>query len=91
MNYIYRANSVQAIQWNGLNIYEVAGFLYGNLTSNPRFVPRLPDVQQGKLVVESPWGEFYEIPQGDWIIKDIAGEHYPMRNTTFQHSMKPAP
>lgn len=70
---------IEAIQWNGNNIYEVVGFCKGaqewkpNLQDDERMGPLYINTLEGKVKTNI----------GDYIIQGVKGEFYPISEKKF--------
>lgn len=70
---------IEAIQWNGSNMYEVIEFTDGS--DNFGFV-------DDKVSIETLEGVM-TASLGDWIIKGVHGEFYPCKPDIFEKTYEP--
>ncbi len=63
---------IEAIQWTGVNINELSGFM----KEYPRIIDR-------KIRIKTLEGSIYA-KETDWIIKGVEGEFYPCDNNIFE-------
>jgi hypothetical protein len=68
---------IEALQWKGSNLYEVARFIYGydnNL---------VPECNAHYELFISTLEGLQAAPIGDWIIRGVKGECYPCKPDIF--------
>ncbi len=70
---------IEAVQWLGTNGDEVCTFTEGNYRW-----------ERLSLIIRTLEGEHLASP-GDWIIKGVKGEFYPVKNEIFLLTYEPAP
>lgn len=81
----YRRRPIEAIQWTGDNFEECYAFatppgeLFGCLSQTGQ-----------EIVVETLEGRM-RVSIGDWIIRGIAGELYPIKDEIFEATYEPLP
>ena len=64
---------IEAFQWNGNNTTELLHWINPDLP---------PDAEATELTIKTLEGEM-RADKGDWIIKGIKGEFYPVKNEIF--------
>jgi hypothetical protein len=77
--YRKRPVEVEAVQWTGANTDEVRAFL------GTDFLGHMEDAGSGRLsrvTVATREGSLVAKP-GDWLIRGIQGEHYPVADDIF--------
>lgn len=72
MKYRKKPIVIEAIKYNGKNAQEIANFMGC----------QYPATKDEKLVIRTLEGNPYA-DIGDWIIKDVKGEFYPIKNDIF--------
>lgn len=85
MNYRKKPVVIQAVQFTGSNFTECAAFLgWGDdVLCNP-------DLHETDApVIQTLEGVMVASP-GDWIIRGVAGEHYPCKDAIFRATYEPA-
>ncbi len=78
---------IEAILWDGSNINEILAWAYGiaGLARAPAG-PNTPE--RDRLRVETLEGTMYA-ERGDWIIRGVKGELYPIKNEIFLETYEP--
>jgi hypothetical protein len=71
--YIKNPIPIEAVQWNGENIKEIADFI-GEYTG---------EIRGGSLYIKTIEGDMFA-PIGSYIIKGVNGEFYPCREDIFE-------
>ena len=72
MRYRKKPVEVDAIQWTGHNLLEVAQFMGGEAVFS----------EHSEVMIETLEGRMVASPY-DWIIRGIAGEYYPCKPEIF--------
>ena len=67
---------IEAIQWTGINTSEILGFCSVARIKHPDILCA------GSIVIPTLEGE-HRADVGDWIIKGVRGEFYPIKNDIF--------
>lgn len=73
---------IEAVQWTGKNTDELDGFCGGSV-SYKLMSPLIPTLKS----VHDDYGLMVGI--GDWIIKGVKGEFYPVKNDIFRETYEP--
>jgi hypothetical protein len=77
---------VEAIQWTGANLLDVADF-----TGTANFVVADPDTNgRGWMVYNKLERQWLNCPVGHWIIKGVKNEFYPCEPGVFDTTYEPA-
>lgn len=71
---------IEAIQWMGFNLAEIANFMNGNPYADAEGNPRMGG--GASMFIKTLEGEM-EAKPGDWIIKGVKGEFYPCKPDIF--------
>lgn len=71
---------IEAVQWTGSNVDEIARFMLP--------YPRFQCIEPDKLVIPTLEGD-HTANAGDWIIKGIANEFYPIKPDIFAATYEP--
>jgi hypothetical protein len=78
---------IEAIQWNGLNEIEIMDFVGRKLQVSrpPAHIEHDREIPHEAVTIEIPTLEgTMTANRMDWIIKGVAGEHYPCKNDIFE-------
>lgn len=85
---------VEAVRWNGTNVFEVYSFMHGAPTLDSAVARDRWDDFSGsyfrkdwhiKTLEDGPNGEAEHVASvGDWIIKGVQGEFYPCKPDIFE-------
>ena len=82
---------VEAVQWNGKNVYEIYTFVEGKTDNTSckmaedrwfEYVGMMTNEKWKFKTLESD-GETQKADVGDWIIKGVQGEFYPCKPDIF--------
>lgn len=74
---------VEAVQFTGENLQEIAEFVSGSVEQT-----RFYDIKLGALTIHTLEGDMRANP-GDYIIKGIKGEYYPCKPDIFEQTYEP--
>lgn len=83
MKFVKKPVVIDAVQWTGENIEEIGAFARSALCAGPDGLPWVGT--RGEVEVETLEGEM-RASRGDWIIKGIKGEFYPIKDEIFKDS-----
>ena len=68
---------IEAVQWTGENMGDILGFFGGAA------------LREGQdIIIGTLEGEMRAVP-GDWIIRGVKGEHYPIKDEIFRETYEP--
>lgn len=71
---------IEAVQWTGDNVEEMAEHLEGALLGNLGFI-----IEQAPFIISTLEGD-HKANVGDWIIRGIKGELYPCKPDIFEQT-----
>ncbi|QIG68225.1 hypothetical protein EVB56_034 [Rhizobium phage RHph_Y1_10] len=87
---------IEAVQWTGKNVLEVYTFMHGAPTINSNIASDKWDdftrMHEGKdwhvtTLEDGPNGEAKHVASvGDWIIRGVKGELYPIKDEIFRET-----
>ncbi len=78
---------IEAVQWTGHNHKELDSFVGNNLLWFWKYITPM-DTPADILEIKSLEGN-HQATIGDWIIKGIKGEFYPIKNDIFTQTYDP--
>lgn len=91
MKYKKKPVVIDAIQWNGLNLEQIKGFVGESLIYN--ILDTAWEVGKGAphvfMKIHTLEGNM-EVNKGDFIIKGVNGEYYPCKPDIFAKTYEPA-
>jgi len=76
MKYRKKPIIINAIQYDGNNLLEIITFVGKGLAE---------DLVDDILIILTPEG-YMKVSKDDWIIEDVTGEHYPIKNDIFKET-----
>jgi hypothetical protein len=84
---LYRKKPVviEAVQWDGKDYDTLAGFLGPEMYSRVGFSSRVPGETPASVHITTLAGVMIASP-GDWIIKGVKVEFYPVKDPIFQET-----
>lgn len=88
--YRKRPTAVYAIQWSGDNDADVIAFTGPAIFTALDPDDATADPGHTAQVFDTLHSTWVGVHTGDWIIRGIAGEHYPCRDTVFTQTYLPA-
>jgi len=88
MKYIKKHVTIEAIQWDGLNLHEIVEFVGSSLSYS--ICDTAWEVGKGRpYVVDMTIHTFegdHKVSVGDYVIKGVAGEFYPCKPDIFKQT-----
>lgn len=69
---------IEAVRWTGVNVDEIRKFTEGKADIEDRRYPQ----RYIKITIHTLEGD-HTVSEGDWVIKGVANEFYPIKNEIF--------
>lgn len=89
MRYQTKPFQIDAVQWTGTNVDELAAFAGSNFRQIPEDARTYPTGSAEILdYIQSTWILVFD---GNWIIKGSKGEFYPCDDEVFRSKYEPVP